>query len=67
MKLKIAIQKSGRLNAIPCNCLKIVVLLLTMERPVKATAAILGSALFANRDIPQYLRDGVVDIAIIKT
>ena len=68
MKLKIAIQKSGRLNADSLQLLKYCGIAIENGKDqLKATAANfpLEVLYLRNGDIPQYLRDGVVDIAII--
>ena len=68
MKLKIAIQKSGRLNADSLQLLKDCGIAIDNRKDqLKATAANfpLEVLYLRNGDIPQYLRDGVVDIAII--
>ena len=67
MKLKIAIQKSGRLNADSLQLLKRLWYCDNGKDQLKATAANfpLEVLYLRNGDIPQYLRDGVVDIAII--
>ena len=68
MKLKIAIQKSGRLNADSLQLLKDSGIAIDNGKDqLKATAANfpLEVLYLRNGDIPQYLRDGVVDIAII--
>jgi ATP phosphoribosyltransferase len=67
-KLKIAIQKSGRLNQ---DSLKILndcgIAIDNGKDQLKASAKNFPLEVFylRNGDIPQYLRDGVVDIAII--
>ena len=67
-KLKIAIQKSGRLNE---DSLKIItdcgISIDNGKDQLKASARNFPLEVFylRNGDIPQYLRDGVVDIAII--
>jgi ATP phosphoribosyltransferase len=68
MKLIIAIQKSGRLNADSLQLLKDCGIAIDNGKDqLKATAANfpLEVLYLRNGDIPQYLRDGVVDIAII--
>lgn len=68
MKLKIAIQKSGRLNSDSLQLLKDCGIAIDNGKDqLKATAANfpLEVLYLRNGDIPQYLRDGVVDIAII--
>ena len=67
-KLKIAIQKSGRLNE---DSLKLLndcgISIDNGKDQLKAAAQNFPLEVFylRNGDIPQYLRDGVVDIAII--
>lgn len=68
MKLKIAIQKSGRLNEDSLRLLKNCGISIENGKDqLKATARNfpLEVLYLRNGDIPQYLRDGVVDIAII--
>lgn len=68
MKLKIAIQKSGRLNEDSLNILKDCGISIDNGKDqLKASARNFPMEVFylRNGDIPQYLRDGVVDIAII--
>ena len=68
MKLKIAIQKSGRLNEQSLKLLKDCGISIDNGRDqLKVTASNFPiEVLFLrNGDIPQYLRDGVVDLAII--
>lgn len=67
-KLRIAIQKSGRLNEDSLKLLKDCGISIDNGRDqLKATARNfpLEVLYLRNGDIPQYLRDGVVDIAII--
>lgn len=67
-KLKIAIQKSGRLNQDSLKILKDCGISIDNGKDqLKATANNfpLEVLYLRNGDIPQYLRDGVVDIAII--
>lgn len=67
-KLKIAIQKSGRLNEDSLKILKECGISIDNGRDqLKASASNFPLEIFylRNGDIPQYLRDGVVDIAII--
>ena len=66
--LKIAIQKSGRLNQDSLKILKDCGISIDNGKDqLKATASNFPLEVFylRNGDIPQYLRDGVVDIAII--
>ncbi|MBT8282988.1 MAG: ATP phosphoribosyltransferase [Muriicola sp.] len=68
MKLKIAIQKSGRLNEDSLNILKDCGISIDNGKDqLKASARNFPMEVFylRNGDIPQYLRDGVVDVAII--
>lgn len=68
MKLKIAIQKSGRLNEQSLKLLKDCGISIDNGRDqLKVTASNFPiEVLFLrNGDIPQYLRDGVADLAII--
>ena len=68
MKLKIAIQKSGRLNEDSLNILKDCGISIDNGKDqLKANSRNFPMEVFylRNGDIPQYLRDGVVDIAII--
>ena len=68
MKLKIAIQKSGRLNEDSLGLLKSCGISIENGKDqLKATARNfpLEVLYLRNGDIPQYLRDGVVDLAII--
>jgi len=68
MKLKIAIQKSGRLNQDSLNILKDCGISIDNGKDqLKASSRNFPMEVFylRNGDIPQYLRDGVVDIAII--
>ena len=67
-KLKIAIQKSGRLNEDSMRILKEIGISIDNGKDqLKASARNFPLELFylRNGDIPQYLRDGVVDVAII--
>ena len=67
-KIRIAIQKSGRLNEDSLQILKDCGVSIDNGRDqLKASAANFPLEVFylRNGDIPQYLRDGVVDIAII--
>jgi len=67
-KLKIAIQKSGRLNEDSLKLLKECGISIDNGKDqLKAEASNFPLEVFylRNGDIPQYLRDGVVDIAII--
>ena len=67
-KLKIAIQKSGRLNQDSLQILKDCGISIDNGKDqLKASATNFPIEVFylRNGDIPQYLRDGVVDIAII--
>tara|TARA_R110002073_G_scaffold72537_1_gene177212 strand:+ start:194383 stop:195240 length:858 start_codon:yes stop_codon:yes gene_type:complete len=67
-KLKIAIQKSGRLNEDSLRLLKDCGIAIDNGKDqLKALASNFPLEVFylRNGDIPQYLRDGVVDIAII--
>ncbi|TYB76729.1 ATP phosphoribosyltransferase [Bizionia saleffrena] len=67
-KLKIAVQKSGRLNEESMQILKnIGISIDNGKEQLKASARNFPLEVFylRNGDIPQYLRDGVVDIAII--
>ncbi|MGB5942742.1 MAG: ATP phosphoribosyltransferase [Leeuwenhoekiella sp.] len=67
-KIRIAIQKSGRLNEDSLKILKDCGVSIDNGRDqLKASAANFPLEVFylRNGDIPQYLRDGVVDIAII--
>jgi ATP phosphoribosyltransferase len=67
-KLKIAIQKSGRLNEDSLRLLKDCGISIDNGKDqLKASARNFPLEVFylRNGDIPQYLRDGVVDIAII--
>ena len=67
-KIKIAIQKSGRLNEDSLLILKECGISIDNGRDqLKASAGNFPLEVFylRNGDIPQYLRDGVVDIAII--
>lgn len=67
-KLKIAVQKSGRLNEESMQILKNTGISIDNGKDqLKASARNFPLEVFylRNGDIPQYLRDGVVDIAII--
>jgi len=67
-KLKIAVQKSGRLNEDSMNILKAIGISIDNGKDqLKASARNFPLEVFylRNGDIPQYLRDGVVDLAII--
>ncbi len=67
-KIRIAIQKSGRLNEDSLQILKDCGISIENGRDqLKANADTFRHEVFylRNGDIPQYLRDGVVDIAII--
>ncbi|WP_417558300.1 ATP phosphoribosyltransferase [Mesoflavibacter zeaxanthinifaciens] len=67
-KLKIAIQKSGRLNEDSMKILKDVgIAIVNGKDQLKASAKNFPLEVFylRNGDIPQYLKDGVVDVAII--
>ena len=67
-KLKIAVQKSGRLNDDSMKILKDVGISIDNGKDqLKASARNFPLEVFylRNGDIPQYLRDGVVDVAII--
>lgn len=67
-KLRIAVQKSGRLNEESLKLLKDCGIAINNGKDqLKTTAANFPMELYylRNGDIPQYLRDGVVDIAII--
>ncbi|MEQ3664564.1 MULTISPECIES: ATP phosphoribosyltransferase [unclassified Olleya] len=67
-KLKIAIQKSGRLNEDSMQILKDVGISIDNGKDqLKASAKNFPLEIFylRNGDIPQYLKDGVVDVAII--
>lgn len=67
-KLKIAVQKSGRLNEDSMNILKAIGISIDNGKDqLKASARNFPLEVFylRNGDIPQYLRDGVVDAAII--
>ncbi len=68
IKLKIAVQKSGRLNEDSIKLLKDCGISIDNGKDqLKATARDFPLEIFylRNSDIPQYLEDGVVDIAII--
>ena len=67
-KIKIAVQKSGRLNEDSLKLLKDCGISIENGKDqLKASASNfpLEVLYLRNGDIPQYLRDGVVDIAII--
>ncbi|APY07128.1 ATP phosphoribosyltransferase [Winogradskyella sp. J14-2] len=67
-KLKIAIQKSGRLNEDSMKILKDVGISIDNGKDqLKASAKNFPLEVFylRNGDIPQYLKDGIVDVAII--
>ena len=67
-KLKIAVQKSGRLNEDSMKLLKDIGISIDNGKDqLKASAQNFPLEVFylRNGDIPQYLRDGIVDIAII--
>lgn len=67
-KLKIAVQKSGRLNEDSMKLLKDIGISIDNGKDqLKASANNFPLEVFylRNGDIPQYLRDGVVDVAII--
>src|SRR6056300_606559 len=67
-KIKIAVQKSGRLNEDSLKLLKDCGISIDNGKDqLKASASNfpLEVLYLRNGDIPQYLRDGVVDIAII--
>jgi len=67
-KLKIAVQKSGRLNEDSMRLLKDIGISIDNGKDqLKASANNFPLEVFylRNGDIPQYLRDGVVDVAII--
>lgn len=67
-KLKIAVQKSGRLNEDSMKILKAIGISIDNGKDqLKASARNFPLEVFylRNGDIPQYLRDGVVDAAII--
>lgn len=67
-KLKIAVQKSGRLNTDSLQLLKECGISIENGKDqLKAEARNfpLEVLYLRNGDIPQYLRDGVVDIAIV--
>ncbi|MCV6629103.1 MAG: ATP phosphoribosyltransferase [Flavobacteriaceae bacterium] len=68
MKIKIAVQKSGRLNQDSLKLLKDIGISIDNGKDqLKAAARNFPLEVFylRNGDIPQYLKDGVVDIAII--
>ena len=67
-KLKIAVQKSGRLNEDSMKILKAIGISIDNGKDqLKASARNFPLEVFylRNGDIPQYLRDGVVDAAIV--
>ncbi|WP_452224496.1 ATP phosphoribosyltransferase [Lacinutrix chionoecetis] len=67
-KLKIAVQKSGRLNEDSMKLLKDIGISINNGKDqLKAESSDFPLEVFylRNGDIPQYLRDGVVDVAII--
>ncbi len=67
-KLRLAVQKSGRLNEESLKLLKAIGISIDNGKDqLKASARNFPLEVFflRNGDIPQYLRDGVVDIAII--
>lgn len=67
-KLKIAIQKSGRLNETSLQLLKSCGIKIDNGRDqlkVPATNFPMEVFFLRNSDIPQYLEDGIVDIAIV--
>jgi ATP phosphoribosyltransferase len=67
-KLKIAVQKSGRLNEDSMKLLKDIGISIDNGKDqLKASSPNFPVEVFylRNGDIPQYLRDGVVDVAII--
>ena len=67
-KIRIAIQKAGRLNEESIEILKECGISIDNGRDqLKASSRNFPMEVFylRNGDIPQYLRDGVVDIAII--
>jgi len=66
--IKIAIQKSGRLNKYSLNLLKDCGILIENEKDqLKVVSRNFPVEVFflRNSDIPQYLKDGVIDLAII--
>lgn len=66
--IKIAIQKSGRLNQYSLNLLKDCGILIENEKDqLKVVSRNFPVEVFflRNSDIPQYLKDGVIDLAII--
>jgi ATP phosphoribosyltransferase len=65
--LKIAIQKSGRLNEDSIQILKDCGISINngIDQKAEATNFPLEVLYLRNSDIPQYLIDGVVDIAIV--
>jgi ATP phosphoribosyltransferase len=67
-KLRLAVQKSGRLNEDSLKLLKAIGISIDNGKDqLKASARNFPLEVFflRNGDIPQYLRDGVVDVAII--
>ncbi|MFD0991817.1 ATP phosphoribosyltransferase [Tenacibaculum geojense] len=67
-KLRLAVQKSGRLNEDSLKILKAIGISIDNGKDqLKASARNFPLEVFflRNGDIPQYLRDGVVDVAII--
>ena len=67
-KIRIAVQKSGRLNQDSMRILKEIGIAIDNGKDqLKAAARNFPLEVFylRNGDIPQYLRDGVVDAAII--
>ncbi len=64
--IKIAIQKSGRLNQYSLNLLKDCGILIEKDQ-LKVVSRNFPVEVFflRNSDIPQYLKDGVIDLAII--
>ena len=67
-KLRLAVQKSGRLNEDSMKLLKAIGISIDNGKDqLKASARNFPMEVFflRNGDIPQYLRDGVVDVAII--
>ena len=68
IKLKIAVQKKGRLNEDSINLLKNCGISIDNGKDQLKAAARnfpLEVLYLRNSDIPQYLEDGVVDIAIV--
>ena len=66
--IKIAIQKSGRLNQYSLNLLKDCGILIENEKDqLKVVSRNFPIEVFflRNSDIPQYLKDGIIDLAII--